>query len=153
MPPEITGSANIHEGSDVIGPAAPPYTYLGVARQLAPGVALLAQAGAPLAIPLCLLAAHEAECLLKAYLSRGGSDSKVMMPDVRHNLEKLWSMAVSEGLSLSMPPPPWLQCLGLLHNRPFHLRYSKGVHGIAMPGNAEIASGTAELMAIVERNL
>ena len=63
---------------DVIRPAGPPHTYFNVAQDMMPAVTLLATASPPVPpLALCLVAAHVLECLLKAYLSKGGNDARL----------------------------------------------------------------------------
>ncbi len=153
MSAPITGTGNITLGAVTVGPAGPPHTYFGVATAIAPGVEALAESSKPVALPLCLLAAHQAECLLKAYLSRSGDDSMLMNPTLRHDLVKLWREAGREGLPIASTPPEWLETLGHLHNRPFYLRYSTNVHGIVMPAAVEVAAGLKDLLLAVEKSL
>jgi hypothetical protein len=151
--PPIIGNANLVETSDAIAAPGPPHNYIGVARAVGEGVALLAKFNPRTSIPVCLLAAHQAECLLKAFLTRNGSDAAVRAPDIMHNLEKLWAAAASDGLGACVLPPPWLTRLSDLHNRPYHLRYSTGVHGIVAPPVAEMVAGLAALSEAVESGL
>jgi hypothetical protein len=150
MPSRITGSGNITLGALEIGEARPPHTYLGVADSLTSTLTLVAAQPEPSAIAFCLLAAHQAECLLKAFLSRDGSDAKLKAPGLRHNLEALWLTAHSEGLELATPPPSWLLRLSQLHDNPYQLRYSTGVHGIVTPPVEEVAAGLRELSRVVK---
>ena len=83
----ITGSASITLQPTTIVPAAPPHTYFGVAQSLLPGVKILAVASPCPALALALVSAHILECLLKAYLSRDGSDAALKNPAVRHDLK------------------------------------------------------------------
>lgn len=112
-----------------------------------PGVKLLAQAPVRAGLALPLVAAHVLECLLKAYLSRDGSDDGLKNPYVRHNLNALWSMAFVQGLRVSRDPPDWVGCLSGLHDKPYFLRYSTGVHGVVSPG---VEPMTSELHALHE---
>lgn len=149
----ISGAGSITLGELRVASPSPPHTYLGVAQSLAPGVEVLADSAQGVAIPLCLLAAHQAECILKAYLSRSGDDAPLKHQDIRHNLVKLWLEAASQGLAISSAPPDWLVRLGELHDKPYYLRYSTGVHGIVSPNPKEISLGLRDLLATVERSL
>jgi hypothetical protein len=95
-----------------------------------------------------MLSAHALECILKGYISRGGDDSSVRCPKVWHNLNALWSLAVADGLDVPSKAPDWVGRLSDLHNRPFYLRYSTGVHGIVSPAPEPMAT---ELAAILEQ--
>jgi hypothetical protein len=143
----ITGTASITEQPDFIAPAAPPHTYFGVAQAMMPGVTILAAATPSSCLALCLLAAHILECLLKAYLSREGSDAAVRNQNVRHDLLVLWKMAFAQGLPIPQSPPAWVNSLSGLHKHPYFLRYSSGVHGIVSPAPEPMAS---ELLALLE---
>ncbi|WP_375738289.1 hypothetical protein [Pseudomonas boanensis] len=118
----ITGSSNVTLDPVRNAPATPPHTYLGVAESMIPGVKVLADAPPACAPALALVAAHVLECLLKAYLSRDGSDDglKTLKENaIRHNLEKLWAMAHSQGLQISEQPPDWVVTLSRLHKNPY----------------------------------
>jgi len=104
-------------------------------------------------LPHALLSAHALECLLKAALSKDGSDTKVRKANVRHNLEALWVMAAAEGLGVSASAPEWVTCLGALHDAPYRLRYSTGVHGIVLPSMNLVTSELEALVALVEAHL
>jgi HEPN domain-containing protein len=144
----ITGKLSITLEPFTTAKPAPPHTYFGVAQGMMPGVKILAEASQPCALALALVAAHVVECLLKAYLSRDGSEV-----EKTHDLGKLWAMAVGDGLKISKSPPDWASRLGGLHNRPYHLRYSEGVHGIGLPAAEPMASELAALLENVRVQL
>jgi hypothetical protein len=103
------------------------------------------------AIAIAMLSAHALECILKGYISRSGDDSSVRhYPKVQHNLNALWSRAVADGLHLPSNPPDWVSRLSDLHDQPFYLRYSDGLHGIVLPA---LESMTTELAAMLEKVL
>ena len=114
-----------------VAPAGPPHTYLGVATSLLPGLRALCTAPEDCSVALALVAAHVAECSLKAYLSRAGSDAGLREKKVRHNLELLWSRAQADGLGVDATPPGWLGVLHRLHDDPYPLRYARNIYGIA----------------------
>jgi len=149
----ITGTASITLQPVTIAAAAPPHTYFGVAQSMMPGVKVLAAASPPPALALALVAAHVLECLLKAYLSRDGSDAVLKNPDVRHDLNALWGMAFAQGLRVPEVPPSWVDCLSGLHKWPYYLRYSAGVHGIVSPSAEPMTSELAALLEIVRGQL
>jgi hypothetical protein len=60
-------------------------------------------------------------------------------------------MAVSEGLVISETAPSWVECLGKVHNRPFHLRYSEEIHGIVTPSIQLMVSELAKLLKTVDQ--
>lgn len=139
---------NALEEDDVIAKPAPPHTYFGIARAIVPAVQTL-RAGEISGIPLALLCAHATECLLKAHLSRAGSDRRLKSSSLRHDLVKLWELAAQEGLALGNPPPSWVVRLGDLHRSPYHLRYSAGVHGLILPNPQELGDGEVDLERLV----
>lgn len=152
MPP-ITGTASIAEEDDVVAPPGPPHTYFGVAQSMMPGVTILAAASPSPPLALCHIAAHVLECLLKAYLSKDGSDAEVRNPKVHHDLDALWGMAFARGLRVPQSPPEWVDRLSGLHKRPYHLRYSTEVHGIVSPSPEPMASELRNLLETVREQL
>jgi hypothetical protein len=131
-----------------IAPAKPPYTYLGVAETMLPGVHILATTRPLAALPLALVSAHVLECALKAYLSKSGDDNRLKEQSIRHNLNKLWELAYSEGLNVQDQPPQWVNCLSHLHDKPYHLRYSTGIHGLGTPAPEPMKT---ELTKLIEQ--
>jgi hypothetical protein len=148
------GTAAIVEGGDIILPAGPPYTYLGVAEGLMPGVAILAASNLLGALANVLLCAHLLECLLKTCLSHAGIEEKVLMgKELGHNLIGLWSLATSKGAPIPIVAPSWVARLSDLHNRPFHLRYSTNVHGVVLPATEPMVSNLNEWVAAVRAHV
>jgi hypothetical protein len=165
----ITGSASITEQPDASAEAGPPYTYLGVAENLMPRMKILAAASPAPVHALAFLAAHVLECLLKAYLSRGGSDDAVKRRN-KHDLNALWAMVFKQGLGVTESPPSWADRLSYLHKGPcYYLRYSGSkylkrqggrrilvedyAHGIVPPGAEPMTSELGDLLGIVRREL
>lgn len=136
-----------------VHPPAPPYTYLGIAENFLPGIRSLACATPSAPLPLAMLCAHALECILKAYLSRSGDDACVRKKDLRHNISGLWSLAYSEGLLVEQIPPDWARCLGQLHDSPYHLRYSTGVHGMSTPASEPMVTALGWLLEQVRAQL
>lgn len=151
MKPVIAVAAGTIEIS--VLPPGPPRTYFGIAEGLMPGILILGGASPVPALPLTMLCAHALECILKAYLSRSGNDSRIRKADVRHNLITLWSMAQTEGLDLPTDPPQWVSLLSNLHGQPYYLRYSTGVHGLVLPPPAQMVAGLSELLNVVRIKL
>ena len=147
--PPIGVSANIVLGDDFVSPTGPPYTYLGMARTLLNGVPPLAAAGANSSVALAFVAAQVTECALKAHLSRSGDDRRLKDRSLRHNLEALWHLARSEGLPISSQPPPWVLTLSGLHDAPYYVRYSTGVHVVVTPAAQPMATELAGLVELV----
>ena len=128
-----------------IAKPAPPETYLGVAESMIAGVNVLATHRiAGLALPL--VAAHTLECALKAYLSRDGQDSRLRQAALRHHIEELWKLARTEGLPIG-DVPDWAANLSRIHNKPYYLRYSTGIHGIVTPAPEPMELNLRQLLA------
>jgi hypothetical protein len=119
-----------------------------MARQFLAGAKLLASSKPGNAISLTFLAAQATECALKAFLSRSGDDKRLKNPQLRHDLISLWSLSASEGLQVSTATPSWVNALGHLHAAPYYLRYSTGVHGLALPATEPM---TSELEIVIEQ--
>lgn len=151
--PSVVATGNAVTPNAVVVPPRPPYTYLGMARALLVGVPLLARAGAPASIALAFVAAQVAECSLKAYLARSGDDERLKSPALRHNLEALWDLARIEGLPLSGQAPTWLLTLSVLHNKPYFIRYSTGVHALGTPAGEPMATELAAIVELVSQHL
>lgn len=117
-----------------------------------PGVLQLAAAEAAAGIPLALLSAHMLECLLKAFLSCDGKDGRLKTHKLRHDLVGLWDLAVREGLPWDTERPSWVSTLGGLHDRPYYLRYSTGIHAISTPVPDDLSQGLRELLEVVRVN-
>ena len=129
-------------------PSRPPYTYLDVAENMIGGVRVLANAAPLSELTLALAAAHTLECALKAYLSKSGDDERLKVQNVRHNLCLLWEMCVEEDLAAISPTvPTWVTQLSEIHDSPYYLRYSTGIHAITTP---EPEPMTAELEALLQ---
>ena len=139
------------EQPDSIAPATPPYTYFGVAENM-PAVKLLA---ADLQLRwLCAGVRSYPECLLKAFLAKAGvSDAALKDQKIRHDLNALWALAVSQGLRVQATPPAWADCLSGIHGPPFYLRYSTDVHAIRSPAAEPMASELKDLLELVREQL
>jgi hypothetical protein len=132
---------------------SPSETYFRVAHSLMPGVKLLASSSPTPYLALALVSAHALECLLKAYLSKDGSDQRLRNQKIRHNLIGLWEMAAREGLRILASPPGWVNSLSLIHDHPYYLRYSTGVRGFPGPTVEPMASELAALLEIVREQI
>ncbi len=124
-----------------------------MAELLLNGVDPLVAAGAECAVPLAFVCAQVAECALKASLSKNGDDRRLREKNLRHNLMALWQLAHSEGVPIAPAPPPWLESLSQLHDTPYYIRYSTGVHGLVTPAPAEVQAGLRDLVGIVGRHV
>jgi hypothetical protein len=150
----ITGTVSITLESAKIMPAGPPYTYLGVAENLMPGVKVLAAATPVPGLALPFVCAHVLECVLKAYLSRYVPEKALRDRKLCHNLNALWILASAQGLRVDASPPAWVDCLSGLHNGPkFFLRYSTRVHGVVSPAAEPMATELGALLEVVREQL
>ncbi len=151
--PPITGTGAITAQCSSIALAAPPHIYLGMSRQLANAIRPLISSGPSCAVALAFVCAQTLECALKAYLSRSGNDSRLKQAPLRHNLEQLWLLAEAEGLQLMNPTPSWVSRLSSLHDKPYFLRYSTGVHGMVSPATEPICTHIEQIVELVGRSL
>ena len=86
------------------------------------------------AFALTLLCGHACEAALKAALSQSGIVSSVLSKKpYGHDINYLWSSAVKAGLKAPNPQPDWVEQLNRVYDKPFHLRYPLGFHGIVLP--------------------
>lgn len=150
---KITGNASFTLEDVKVKPAGAPHTYLGVAEGLMPGIHALVPGYPSTALALSLICAHTLECLLKAYLSRGGSDAACTDRRIRHNLNALWGKALSEGLPIQNPAPDWVSRLSGLHQKPYYLRYATKIHGIVLPAAEPMASELQAVLQVVRAHL
>lgn len=70
-----------------------------------------------------------------------------------HNLDALWNVAQAEGLPLSVRPPAWVVTLSDLHNKPYFLRYSTGVHVLVTPAAEPMAMELETIVELTARHL
>jgi hypothetical protein len=145
----ITATMNIQIFDVTVAAPEPPYTYFGVAESLLPGLRPLASGMPATALSLAFLAAHILECLLKAAGTKTERSEQALKsnPDVRHNIDALWKLAISHGMPLSPSPPTWVENLSRLHNRPFQLRYPTS-HTITSPAAEPM---TTDLISLLEQ--
>jgi len=147
--PPIIGTSNVTLQDVRIAPAGPPHTYLGMAQLLLNAVDPLVAAGGSCAVPLAFVSAQVAECALKSALSKDGDDRRLRDKALRHNLKALWHLAHAEGLPVSATPPEWIDRLSQLHETPYYIRYSTGVHGLVTPAPAQVQVGLRDLVDVV----
>ena len=145
----IENASTLAFGGASFGGSQPPHTYFGVARAIIPGVRRLVDTPADSPISIALLASHALECLLKAFLSRGGSDDRLRKQNLRHDLVALWQLAAEEGLPIVSEPPYWVSKLGALHREPYYLRYAKGINGVVLPPLGAMLADLSDLESIV----
>lgn len=128
----------------------PPDTYFGVAESLLPGLRPLASGMPATALSLAFLAAHILECLLKAAVTKTERSDQALKSNqkLRHNIDALWKLAISNGMPLSLSQPTWVENLSRLHAPPYHLRYSTSVHAVTSPVAEPM---TTDLIALLEQ--
>jgi hypothetical protein len=136
-------------GSASIGPVTDAVAYLAAARGLNAGVEALA-ANNEVASARAYLAAQTLECILKSYLAhKNVPEGKLRAPAIRHNLEKLWKLAFTEGAPIQQQPTAWCVRLNELHDKPYYLRYPMGLHGLVLPGSNPMVSDLKAIMASI----
>jgi hypothetical protein len=152
-PTSITAACAIMLPALVTVKPGPPHSYIGVAQQVCDGIKVLAAAERPPPVPLAMLCAHALECILKAYLSRDGNDTRLMNGAIRHNISALWALASREGLAVPDVAPPWVCGLSDLHDKPYDLRYAKRFQMLVLPSAGLMATGVIELLERVRQQI
>lgn len=98
---------------------------------------------------LTLLCGHACEAALKAMLSESGFElKKLSSSPYGHNISNLWQAAKAQGYHLPSPQPDWVNQLNSVYDKPFHLRYPLGFHGISLPNQEAMLEGTVEVVAL-----
>ena len=140
-------------GLTMEGPNGPPdswHSYLSVARSLIRGLDCFPEESHPSNTAHIFLCCHISECVLKAFISYSyGNDTRLSEPNLRHNLTALWRLAAERGLGIDAEEPEWLEQLDFLHNRPFYIRYQKGIGNFAVPSPQPARSEIKRIFAIV----
>jgi hypothetical protein len=149
---ELDGKPMPTQQDQFIAKPRPPFTYMGVANLLMPGIRTLATHGdlPAQALPLAMLCAHTLECGLKAFLSRNGDDTHLRKPSIRHNISQLWEEARKDGLPT--PMPAWAKVLSEIHDAPYHLRYPK-VHVLGTPVAQPMTDELGQILSLIESKL
>lgn len=129
-------------------------SFLESARQFYYGGEKLNEGGSnKTAIACAFLCGFATECVLKAYLSHVGVTIQTLK-DIGHDLNTLWEKAVGKGLKVvDKTPPAWCAALSQLHNRPFHLRYPRGLNEMNLPAPEEMISGLKDVIDAVEKQM
>lgn len=126
--------------------------YLVAARGMLEGARVLGRIDPPPAFALTLLCGHACEAALKAMLAQGGMSSSVLSkPPFGHSILKIWATVEKQFRGLPNPQPAWVGQLDRVYDAPFHLRYPLGFHGIVLPHQSAMLSGTEELVTMAER--
>ena len=125
--------------------------YLVAARVMLAGALPLEHVTPSPAHALTLLCGHSCEAALKALLSHSGIKADVLSKrPYGHDLLHLWKSAENLGVPLPSPMPPWVGQLDSVYDRPFHLRYPLGFHGIALPDQTGMLRGVESLFSLAE---
>ncbi|MFH1146312.1 MAG: hypothetical protein V1736_01230 [Pseudomonadota bacterium] len=123
-------------------------SYLTSARWFLAGTEALARCTAKELTSCVFLAAQSLECALKAYLAHSGfTEKQLKRPNLRHNLEALWTEAYKQKLTISSTPPQWCITLNAGHDRPYYMRYPMKGMNITNP---VIESMVEELRGLVD---
>jgi len=100
------------------------------------------------AFALTLLCGHACEAALKAMLAQHGISARdLSRAPYGHDIPKLWHSVQCLGGAFPTQQPEWLLQLDNVYDKPFHLRYPLGFHGIALPNQVEMLRGTESLVS------
>jgi len=140
--------------TSALGPPASWHSYLNVARSLIAGVDHLPEDIGSTNAAHALLCAHITECLLKAFIACNTRDYKALSSHgIRHSLSELWSLARSKGMPGEVETPEWVEQLNFLHDTPYLLRYSKGIHSFLVPNPQPARGEIKRLLSFVDNTL
>jgi hypothetical protein len=81
----------------------------------------------------------------------GTPESELKNPLLRHNLERLWTVAVGKGLNAQSEPPHWCSTLNSEHDKPYYFRYPMGLNGFVFPALVPMVFDLKSLLATVEK--
>lgn len=135
--------------NDFIAQPTEAQGYLVAARGMLAG-ALPLENVAPIPVfALTLLCGHACEAALKAVLAQKGiTAADLSKTPYGHDILHLWKSAQEIGLHLPYPQPAWVAQLDRVYDKPFHLRYPLGFHGIVLPNQLEMLRGTESLVSL-----
>src|SRR5262245_33170302 len=115
----------------VIANPTEAHGYLIAAQGMLAGAQLLEKVQPIPAIALTLLCGHACEAAVKALLAQSGmSGATLSRFPYGHDILYLWQSAENLGHPFPSPQPDWVAQLHRVYDRPFHLRYPLGFHGI-----------------------
>ena len=98
---------------------------------------------------ITLLCGHTCEASLKSLLATSGlTADELSTKPYGHNIINLWCDAAKAGYSLSFPQPHWVSQLHEVYDKPFHLRYPLGFHGMGFPNQEAMLQGTEALLEL-----
>ena len=128
--------------------------FLVAAEEAFKGVAALHKAEPVPLMGLALLCGHSCETALKALLAKSGRTAdELRQAPFGHNLLKLWESAASIEPTLGSALPSWLVRLNQIYNRPFHLRYPLGIHGMQYPATEDMFNGTSHIVIVAAESI
>jgi hypothetical protein len=123
--------------------------YLIAARGMLAGALPLEKITPVPAFALTLLCGHACEAALKAILAQNGiSAVNLSRAPYGHHILRLWKSAESFAPTLPSPRPAWVAHLDRVYDKPFHLRYPLGFHGIALPDQMAMLRGTESVVSL-----
>jgi len=124
--------------------------YISAAKSLVIGARVLAAAGADCAEAHGLVSGFAAETLLKSLLAHAGMDEKALRSgSMKHDLIELWKRAAARTPLSSAAPPDWIEKLNTFHDKPYVVRYMKGVNAYVLPRSTDVQSGLESLLQTV----
>ncbi len=123
--------------------------YLVAAQGMLEGAVPLGR-GDPLPVfALTLLCGHACEAALKAILAKSGISAETLRkPPYSHDILYLWQAVDNVVKTLPTPQPDWVCQLDSVYDKPFHLKYPLGFHGIVLPNQRAMLEGSVSLVEI-----
>jgi hypothetical protein len=149
MSDPIKGSWNVTLPAVSISRPTEAWGYLVAARGMLEGALPLGQIKPLPSFALTLLCGHACEAALKAALAQSGISPKKLRSRYGHSILKLWEAVANTGVPLPAPLPGWVAQLNRVYDKPFHLRYPLGFHGIVLPDQCAMLRGTESLVKMV----
>lgn len=135
--------------NDFIAQPTEAQGYLAAAQGMLAGALPLEHVTPIPVFGLTLLCGHACEAALKAVLAQSGTTAtNLSKAPYGHDILFLWKSAQDISLPLPAPQPAWVAQLDRVYDKPFHLRYPLGFHGIVLPSQVEMLRGTESLVAL-----
>ena len=86
-------------------------------------------------------------------MSRAGKRDDLYVAKIRHDLERLWLLAVEEGLEIEAKVPAWIGHLAKTHRKPYKNRYSEDEMMVIHPDQGTHCKGLSKLLTIIASSL
>jgi hypothetical protein len=135
--------------ADYIAQPSEAQGYLVAARGMLDGALPLEKATPVPAFALTLLCGHACEAALKAVLAKSGIGvANLSKTPYGHDILHLWTSAAKHVPALPLPLPAWVAQLNRVYDKPFHLRYPLGFHGVVLPDQLAMLRGTESLVSL-----